>query len=126
MRGCGRPNRAAKTVSGVARRKACAGLIGYERLAELVPNLPDTRLVYVADREADMMPLMARAQALACPVDWLVRAAHNRCLPGSDKQHLWARRVELPAGKNKTVSVTCIVAREYGGQPASSRSNGAC
>lgn len=25
-----------------------------------------------------------------------------------------ARRVELPAGRNKTVSATCIVAREYG------------
>ena len=116
---------------------------GYERLVELAPSLPATRLVYVADREADMMPLMARAQELACPVDWLVRAAHNRCLPESEKlwphttqgeplgqieftlaarpgskarivrQHLWARRVELRAGKDKTVSATCIVAREY-------------
>lgn len=72
-----------------------------------------------------------------------MRAAHNRCLQGSEKlwphtthgeplgqieftlaarpgskarivrQHLWARRVELRAGKDKTVSVTCIVAREY-------------
>ena len=32
-------------------------------------GLPATRLVYVADREADMMPLMARAQELSCPVD---------------------------------------------------------
>jgi hypothetical protein len=30
------------------------------------------------------------------------------------RQHLWSCRVELPAGKNKTVSATCIVAREYG------------
>jgi hypothetical protein len=100
--------------------------------------------VYVADREADMLPLMMRAQQLACPVDWLVRAAHNRCLPNSDKlwphttegaplgeveftlaarpgakarivrQQLWARRVELNAGKGKAVLATCIVAREYG------------
>ena len=120
---------------------------GYERLVELAPSLPATRLVYVADREADMMPLMARAQELACPVDWLVRAAHNRCLPDSEKlwphttqgealgqieftlaarpggkarvvrQQLWARRVELPAGKNKTVSATCVVAREYDAPP---------
>jgi hypothetical protein len=62
-------------------------LEGYDRLAELAPKLPATRLVYEADREADMMPLMARAQELACPVDWLVRAAHNRCLPDSEK--LW-------------------------------------
>lgn len=28
------------------------------------------------------------------------------------RQQLWTRRVELPAGKNKSVGVTCIVARE--------------
>lgn len=33
---------------------------GYERLAELAPRLPATRLVYVADREADMLPLMVQ------------------------------------------------------------------
>jgi hypothetical protein len=116
---------------------------GYERLAELAPRLASTRLVYVADREADMLPLMARAQQLGCPVDWLIRAAHNRCLPNSEKlwphttdgaalgeiefllaarpgskarlvrQQLWARRVELKAGKGDTIEATCIVAREY-------------
>lgn len=116
---------------------------GYERLAELAPQLPGTRMVYVADREADLLPLMARAQELGTPADWLVRAKHNRCLPGGDKlwahtcaggalgqiefamparhgvkartvrQQLWVRRVELPAGKGKTVSATCIVAREF-------------
>jgi hypothetical protein len=58
---------------------------GYERLVELAPNGPDTRLVYVTDREADMMPLMARAQEPACTADLLVRAAHNRCLPDNKK-----------------------------------------
>ena len=38
-----------------------------------------TRLVYIADREADMATLMARAQALGTPADWLIRAQHNRC-----------------------------------------------
>jgi len=51
---------------------------GYERLAEVAPHLCATRLVYVADREADMMSLMMRAHELGTPVDWLVRAAHNR------------------------------------------------
>lgn len=120
---------------------------GYERLAELAPRLPATRLVYVADREADMLPLMVRARQLDCPADWLVRAAHNRCLPNSDKlwphvtegeplgeiefalaarpgtkarivrQQLWARRVELNAGKGTTLTVTCIIARENGAPP---------
>lgn len=120
---------------------------GYERLAELAPRLPATRLVYVADREADMLSLMVRARQLDCPVDWLVRAAHNRCLPDSEKlwphvtegeplgeiefalaarpgtrarivrQQLWARRVELNAGKGTTMVVTCVIAREYGAPP---------
>jgi hypothetical protein len=38
----------------------------------MVPDLPDTRLVYVADRKADLMPLMARAQELGTPADRLV------------------------------------------------------
>jgi hypothetical protein len=31
---------------------------GYERIAEMAPDMPSTRLVYVADREADLMALM--------------------------------------------------------------------
>jgi hypothetical protein len=115
---------------------------GYERIAEMAAHLSDTRLVYVADREADLMPLMLRAQELGTPADWLVRAAHNRCLPDGDKlwqhtvadspigeisfamaarsgvkartvrQQLWVRRVELRAGKGQTVCATCIIARE--------------
>jgi hypothetical protein len=58
----------------------------------MAPALADTRLVYVADRQADLMPLMARAQQLGTPADWLVRAKHNRCLPEGDK--LWAHTTE--------------------------------
>jgi hypothetical protein len=120
---------------------------GYERIAEMATSLPTTRLVYVADREADLMALMERAQALGTPADWLVRAAHNRCLPEGDKlwertthteplgqiaftmasrhgvkartvrQHLWMQRVELPAGKGKSVAATCLVAREFDAPP---------
>ncbi|MFC0695928.1 IS4 family transposase, partial [Paraburkholderia humisilvae] len=116
---------------------------GYERIAEMAPSLPSTRLVYVADREADLMALMERAQALGTPADWLVRAAHNRCLPAADKlwerttrgeavgqiafmmashhgvkartvrQHLWMQRVELSASKGQSIAATCLVAREF-------------
>jgi hypothetical protein len=63
---------------------------GYERVAEMAAELPETRLVYVADREADLAALMARAQELGTPVDWLVRAKHNRCLPEGEGEKLWA------------------------------------
>lgn len=45
---------------------------GSERIAEMATHQPATRLVYVADREADLMPLMLKAQALGTPADWLV------------------------------------------------------
>lgn len=115
---------------------------GYERIAEQAAALPATRLVYVADREADILALMGRAHALGCPADWLLRAQHNRALPEGDK--LWARvaggevlgeirftlpsrqghkarpvrqqvraaRVKLRAGAGKTLEVTCVIARE--------------
>jgi hypothetical protein len=63
---------------------------GYERVAEMAAEMPATRLVYVADREADLVAMMARAQALGTPADWLVRAKHNRCLPKGDGEKLWA------------------------------------
>jgi hypothetical protein len=122
---------------------------GYERIAEMATDLSDTRLVYGADREAGLTPPMLRAQELGTPVDWLVRASQNRCLPDGEKlccgstwepvgqisfamvarhgvkartvrQQLWVRHVELPAGKGKTVSATCLIAREYDA-PASAK-----
>jgi hypothetical protein len=41
----------------------------------MAPSLPSTRPVYVADREADLMALMERAQALGTPADWLLSSA---------------------------------------------------
>jgi hypothetical protein len=63
---------------------------GYERIAEMATQMPNTRLVYLADREADMVALMRRAGELGTPADWLMRAKHNRCLPDEDGEKLWA------------------------------------
>ena len=111
---------------------------GYERVAEQAASLPDTRLVYVADREGDILELMQRAAALGHPADWLIRAKHNRVLakgrklweeatageplgtlqftlnarPGQParrvQQDVWARRIAITAD----LHVTCVVARE--------------
>lgn len=61
---------------------------GYERVTEYAEANPSTRWVYVADREADILDLMQRAQALGNPADWLIRAQHNRKL-GQDEAKLW-------------------------------------
>jgi len=62
---------------------------GYERVAEMADRCRQNRLVYVADREGDILSLMARAKALNTPADWLVRAKHNRKLSKDEK--LWGR-----------------------------------
>ena len=62
---------------------------GYERIAEMAAQMPQTRLVYLADREADMVAMMRRARELGTPADWLVRAKHNRCIPDEDGEKLW-------------------------------------
>jgi hypothetical protein len=115
---------------------------GYARVAEMAADMPGTRLVYVADREADMIELMRYAQDCGTPADWLLRAKTNRALPGGEKlwastldgeplgeiefdigarakqkgrrvrQQLWAKRVELPAGRGIRVTATCLIARE--------------
>jgi hypothetical protein len=93
---------------------------GYERIAEMAPSLPSTRLVYVADREADLMALMERAQALDTPADWLVRATHNRCLPEGDK--LWERTTRGEA----IGQITFTMASRHGAHGAPATVDAAC
>lgn len=123
---------------------------GYERLAEIAPLLPQTRLVYLADREADIMELMVRARELKTPLDWLVRSKHNRALGEGSKlwsevmatepvgtiqftmpgrggkparevqQQLWVKSVQLRDGKGGFVSANCVVARETTPPPGES------
>jgi hypothetical protein len=117
---------------------------GYERVAEQAADMPATRLVYVADRESDMVALMRRARDLGSPADWLIRAQHNRVLPEGER--LWDRveasepfgeirftlpgrdgrkarevvqqircsRIEVPDGADGTLPVSCLIAREIG------------
>jgi len=120
---------------------------GYARVAELAGALPQTRLVYVADRESDIRELMVRARDLGTPADWLLRSQHNRALPEGGRlwakvlaspslgeirftlpagrgrmarevrQALYAQRVSLSDGRRGTFEVTCLVAREIGAPP---------
>jgi hypothetical protein len=51
---------------------------GSDIVADLAEQTPDTRLVYVADREGDLRELMDAAARRGYPADWLGRAKHNR------------------------------------------------
>jgi hypothetical protein len=115
---------------------------GYERVAEQAAELPQTRQVYIADRESDIAALMRRARDLGCPADWLIRAQHNRVLPDGDRlwerveaseplgeirftlpgragrkarevvQQVWASRIDVPDGAGGVMPVSCLIARE--------------
>ena len=115
---------------------------GYERVAEQAAELPQTRQVYIADRESDIAALMRRARDLGCPADWLIRAQHNRVLPDGDRlwerveaseplgeirftlpgrdgckarevvQQVWASRIDVPDGEGGVMPVSCPIARE--------------
>lgn len=117
---------------------------GYSRIAELAARLPATRLVYVADREADIVALMAQARDLGQPADWLIRSQHNRALPEGGKLWAtvtadealggirftmpsrqgqkardvrprdWVKRTSVSDGGGGRVEVSCLVAREEG------------
>ncbi|XXA09309.1 IS4 family transposase [Paraburkholderia sp. A3BS-1L] len=68
-------------------RESIRWIESYEIVAEQARALPETRLVYVADREGDIAALMKRAQELGEPADWLIRSQHNRAL--KDEEKLW-------------------------------------
>jgi hypothetical protein len=75
--------REVKNANGVCGgiKESTRWIEGYERVAELAVTMPGTRLVYVADRESDILDLMVKAHEIGCPADWLLRSQHNRVLP---------------------------------------------
>ncbi len=123
-------------------RESLRWMEGYARIAETALTMPETRLVYVGDREADILELMQRAHAMGNPADWLIRAQHNRSLPEGSKlwakvlsgepvgeiefmlpsrhgqaarevrQQVWAQRVALSDGQGGRLWITCLIARE--------------
>lgn len=60
-------------------------LEGYRRVCDLQSTLPQTRLVYVADRDSDLFELFEEGQK--GEASWLIRASQDRKL--SDGRHLW-------------------------------------
>ena len=61
-----------------------------QAVAALRPACPQTLLVSVGDREADIYELFAWAKAKPGAPKLLVRAAQDRCVAG-EQGHLWAQ-----------------------------------
>lgn len=51
----------------------------YERVVEIKLTMLDTRLIYIGDRESDIVAMMRLARDMGHPVDWLVRNKTARC-----------------------------------------------
>ena len=71
---------------------------GYGIVADLAETVPDTRLVYVADREGDIRALIDVAARRGTPADWLIRSKHHRKTTTGAK--LWDRLAQsAPLGE---------------------------
>ncbi len=75
-----------RSVIPIEEKNTFSWLLGLRQCIDLAPQLPDTHLVCVMDREADLFELFDE-QRLKCRVDLLVRAKHDRRL--GEGQHLF-------------------------------------
>lgn len=76
---------------------------GMRQAGEEARRAPGTRMVCVADSEADIYELLVEAQAEPCEVDWIVRACQNRALrQAGEKQGKNGEN----GGKNGTLTET--------------------
>lgn len=70
----------------ITEKESIKWIEGIEHLSALKARCAETRLVGVGDRESDLYELFASERADG--VDWLVRAAHNRCVRHT-QEYLW-------------------------------------
>jgi len=115
---------------------------GYARVAELAEQTEHSRLVYVGDRESDMLELMVQAHDSGYAADYLLRSQHDRALPQGKRlwaevlaqaplgelhfvlpptktrksrpvrQQVRAKRVRLSDRRGGQLEVTCLIATE--------------
>lgn len=86
----------------VAEKESQKWMASLEAAAQLQSQLPDTRVVSVGDREADVYDLFVRAQAPH--QDLLVRAAQNRRV-SEEQGYLWPQVESQPVAGQAVVSV---------------------
>lgn len=77
----------------IEEKESLRWLEGYRRVCDLQSVLPQTRLVYVADRDSDLFELFEEGQMGEAA--WLIRAIQDRKL--SDGRHLWQAIQEAEA-----------------------------
>lgn len=85
--------KATRRLRAIEDKESHKWLDSAQALARLREQLPDTRLVSVADREGDVYEFFTQAQALG--VDLLVRAAWDRRVE-SPQGHVWSTLAKAP------------------------------
>lgn len=95
-------------------------LESFERCAEWAVTLPDTCLVYVADRECDIRKFMVQARRQP-QVDWLIRAAQDRKLAEGDR--LWERLAQAPVQGEVTFTGPAEPTEPAGGADSAGRTS---
>jgi hypothetical protein len=92
----------------LAQKESLRWVEGYKKVSEFQPQVGETRLVYLADRDSDLFELFeAAAQGQA---DWLIRAAQDRAVLGGGL--IWEKvgqapslgqvEFDLPAGRGRS------------------------
>jgi len=87
--GTGKKKPGEKAKAAPEEKESIRWIKGYEQVAGVAITMTSTRLVYVTDREGDIMELMATARDMGNPADWLIRSQHNRVLPEPEEEKLW-------------------------------------
>lgn len=77
-------------------------LSSLQETAKLQQQLPDTQIVSVGDREADVYELFVQAKQLSQPI--LIRASWNRCVDHPEK-YLWEQLQSHPLAGTLTITV---------------------
>lgn len=88
--------------NAIAAKESQKWLASLEATAQFQRELPQVRLVSVADREADVFDFFAKAQEL--DLHLLVRAARNRRVPQPEK-YLWDHLEAVPRAAHFTIEV---------------------
>jgi len=125
----------------IEEKESLRWLTGYRGACELARECPDTRIVSVGDREADIYDIFVEAQRqqeqsaqLGPRAEFLVRARVERCLPKRAARTAFLEirgisvTVKPPHARSHLPSVTMqiVFAREVGGLATARTSRGCC
>lgn len=93
----------------IEEKESMRWLTGYRLASKLVSQCPETRIVNVADREADIYDIFVESERHTTPADFIIRAKEDRCTPERDPDSGPAAyhkvRAQVSAAKIRTTRI---------------------